>query len=162
MYMGITRPNQLNIFDIAAKLDVYVEYWDRGSVALDSGDETTIFLDENLSPQSQWLQFGHELCHSKRHAGDQTVLPLDFIKYQEWDAHSFSLHFCVPTFMLERLDLPYDIYKATRLVQKTFNVTAEVAVKRLKQLENRKQEEHALNAIKRKCTERDRILNLWY
>ncbi|WP_167360121.1 ImmA/IrrE family metallo-endopeptidase [Halobacillus dabanensis] len=156
------KPEHLAFEEIAKKLDIELEYWNRSSEAVINGNKGLILLNQSLSKKEQNFEFGHELAHVLMDCGQQYGMPDLFREYQEWKADSFALHFCVPTFMLEDLDIPHDIYKATRLVQKIFNVTTEVAIKRLKQLENKRQEEIILEEIRRKSTERDRILNLWY
>ncbi|WP_411810215.1 ImmA/IrrE family metallo-endopeptidase [Bacillus altitudinis] len=35
----------------------------------------TIIIDNRLSPQEQWQNFGHELCHALRHEGNQLIMP---------------------------------------------------------------------------------------
>ncbi|WP_406945717.1 ImmA/IrrE family metallo-endopeptidase [Halobacillus sp. SY10] len=158
----VSKPDQLDIELIARNLDIDLEYWEKPSEAMVIEKKGYIFLNNALSKNEQKLDFGHELAHVLMDCGQQYGMPELFREYQEWKADAFAFHFCVPTFMLEEMDIPFDIYKATRLIQKTFKVTAEVAVKRLKQYENKRQEERYLIEMQRKCTERDRILNLWY
>ncbi|MFC7061651.1 ImmA/IrrE family metallo-endopeptidase [Halobacillus seohaensis] len=138
IYYGleIDHPDQLIIEEIARKLDIYVVYWDKDSQVINWDNEANIFLNRDLSTRSTWQQFAHELCHPKRHAGNQSVMPLEFIHYQEWDAHSFSLHFCIPTFMLLKMELPFNRRHAVKQVADTFNVTIPFASQRLYKYEN--------------------------
>ncbi|WP_149865378.1 ImmA/IrrE family metallo-endopeptidase [Bacillus zhangzhouensis] len=32
-------------------------------------------INTRLSPQEQWQDFGHELCHALRHEGNQLIMP---------------------------------------------------------------------------------------
>ncbi|MCT8138594.1 ImmA/IrrE family metallo-endopeptidase [Anaerobacillus sp. CMMVII] len=94
-----------------------------------------ININPKLTPQEQWEDFGHELCHALRQYGSQLSMPDDYIFYQEEKADNFALHFCVPTFMLERIDLPQYRTKAIEVIAETFHVTFEFAKKRLEKHE---------------------------
>ncbi|WP_281659094.1 ImmA/IrrE family metallo-endopeptidase [Halobacillus sp. Cin3] len=158
----ITTPDEININKIAHNLEIELNYWNNPSEALIVGNEKYIFLDKRASRKEQVFKFGHELSHVLMDCGQQYGMPELFREYQEWKADNFAYHLCVPTFMLENMDIPFNIYKATDLVCKNFNVTIEVAVKRLKQFETKKQEDYFQSIAKKNCTEKDRILNLWY
>ncbi|WP_371811524.1 hypothetical protein [Sporosarcina sp. Te-1] len=45
-----------------------------------------------------------------------------FIELLEWQADNFAMHFCVPTFMLDRILLPPDQKAAIHLIMETFKV----------------------------------------
>ncbi|MCI2256560.1 hypothetical protein L2D08_19675 [Domibacillus sp. PGB-M46] len=47
---------------------------------------------------------------------------LHFVQLQEWQAKTFTLHFCMPTFMLEKLDLLLDKRLAVNKAAELFNV----------------------------------------
>jgi Zn-dependent peptidase ImmA (M78 family) len=79
----------------------------------------------------QWQEFGHELCHLLRHAGNQHTLPSFFLRMREWQANSFALHFCIPTFLLEELDLTDDKQSAIEIIAQTFGVEYDFAEERL-------------------------------
>lgn len=158
----MTEPNQLGPELLAQALDIELNYWHKPSEAIIIDNERYIFLDKRATKKEQNFKFAHELSHILMHCGQQYGMPELFREYQEWKANSFALHLCVPTFMLEDMKLPHNIYKATEMVCKTFNVTIEVAVKRLKQYENKKQEELSLMELNRKSTEKDHVTNLWY
>ena len=53
--------------------------------------------------------------------------PSSFLEYQEWKASNFAYHACVPTFMLDRMDLPTNWRKAVWMIQETFHVDLEFA-----------------------------------
>ncbi|MCM3790319.1 ImmA/IrrE family metallo-endopeptidase [Domibacillus indicus] len=55
--------------------------------------------------EEKWQEFAQEVCHLLRHSGNQTVPPFPFVQLQEWQAGTFTLHLCMPTFMLEKLML---------------------------------------------------------
>ncbi len=54
-----------------------------------------------------------------------------FRQLQEYQANSFMYHFCVPTFMLEKISLPRMQSEAIKLIGDTFNVTYPFAAQRL-------------------------------
>lgn len=53
------------------------------------------------------------------------------VKGEEWQADLFALHFCIPTFMLQKLSLPSDSKRAIYKTSKKFGVTYEFAEKLL-------------------------------
>ncbi|MBD7944753.1 ImmA/IrrE family metallo-endopeptidase [Psychrobacillus sp. Sa2BUA9] len=127
--IGIYLPHQLDMESIAARLGTTLIYLPYGSMTVGNA----ILIDIRLSPTAQWQEFGHELCHVEWHDGNQRVLPSSFLEYQEWKASNFAYHACVPTFMLDRMNLPSSEVKAIFVVQETFNVDYEFAKKRLNQ-----------------------------
>ncbi|MGE7546065.1 ImmA/IrrE family metallo-endopeptidase [Sporosarcina newyorkensis] len=129
--IGVFHPIQLNKFHIADQLGVYLHLLEVRSRGLWDGELYYIFLNPNLSRQQRWQDFGHELCHGLRHAGNQKSMPSSFRKLQEWQADNFMYHFCVPTFMLKRLELPPDQRIAAALIAETFNVEFSFALERL-------------------------------
>ncbi|MCP3764054.1 ImmA/IrrE family metallo-endopeptidase [Domibacillus sp. A3M-37] len=66
-----------------------------------------------------------------RHTGNQTELPFPFVQLQEWQASTFALHFCIPTFMLQEIDLPFRKQWAIAEVAHTFGVEYQFAEERL-------------------------------
>lgn len=130
--LDIFRPDQIDLMHIAHKLDIWVheaELTSRGSVYKGM---KSIVLDSRISEQKKWEHFGHELCHVLWHAGSQVKwMPQSFRLFQETKANNFSLHFCVPTFMILDSGLPYTWNEATLFVMDTFNVTETFARKRL-------------------------------
>lgn len=112
--------------DVARRLDIWVYTFGGSSEAIYSAGRQYIFLNRHLTPQQQWQEFGHELCHILRHSGHQKKMNRSFVEYQEWQADYFALHFCVPTFMLDDIK-NINIYKITNL----FNIDYEFALKRL-------------------------------
>ena len=125
--IGITNPKQLDPKIIAPLLGINLIYLPCDS----TNTGNVIFLDSRLPKEEQWQEFGHELCHSTLHSGNQTKsIPL-FREYQEWKANSFALHFCIPTFMLNKITLPLDKEMAIIKIQLLFNVDYDFASRRL-------------------------------
>ncbi|OAH60915.1 hypothetical protein AWH49_14685 [Domibacillus aminovorans] len=50
---------------------------------------------------------------------------------QEWQANSFALHFCIPTFMLEKLELTDHKQAAIAIIAQTLSVEYGFAEERL-------------------------------
>lgn len=127
--LGIFHPHQLNLENIAYKLGFTIVYYPIMSLHV----REILIIDSRGTPQQRWQDFGHELCHALIHEGNQNVMPSNFRLYQEWKAENFSQHFCIPTFMLERIKFSSDEAKTIYLIQETFNVDYEFAKKRLNQ-----------------------------
>lgn len=82
--------------------------------------------------------FGHELCHVLKHAGNHFQMNKLFRELQEFQANQFMYHFCVPTFMLLQMELPQWRSQALATIAAVFRVTKEFADKRLDMFERRK------------------------
>lgn len=129
--LSIEEPDQLNMYVIADQLNVGVYLTSNTSEAFYWQDRYYVFVDRNLDSRQRWQDFSHELCHVLRHSGHQGHMPISFRELQEWQADNFMYHFCVPTFMLQKIHLPHDQFEAIRLISETFNVEYSFAVKRL-------------------------------
>lgn len=127
--IGIYQPCQLSIDNIYPQLNLSIYYIPYTSMAI-AGD---VFLDNRNNESIQWQDFGHELCHALWHAGDQAMIPFSMREYQEWKAENFAQHLCIPTFMLDRLNLPAYESDVTRMIMEVFGVTHSFAEKRLRQ-----------------------------
>src|SRR5690606_15109126 len=138
---NIIRPEQLTIENIASIIGLPVRYWSYSSESIFVRDKKMVFINENVSIQKQWQEFGHELCHILWHVGRQEHLRKDFYLLQEWQADAFSYHFCVPTFMLNQLK-GVTAYE----VMEIFNVEFDFAVRRLEIHKNNCIERIAENA----------------
>ena len=134
----------MDMIEIAANLNVWLHFTDMGSRSLARNNMYSIIIDRRLSPQEQWLDFGHELCHVLLHAGNQLNLPPLFVDMQEYKANNFMLHFCVPTFMLRNLKIPQ--LSPVSFISDAFNVPYWVASERLshykRQLMQAKRDNH--------------------
>lgn len=123
--IGINSPTQLDQFVIAASLGVEISY--RQSV-FRFGNEVIL---RNNSSRQQWMDFGHELGHVLLHSGSQLNMYPLYREYQEWRADLFALHFCIPTFMLEKMKLPHTRSETIGLIAHEFNVSHKFAETRL-------------------------------
>ena len=103
--ISIYHRRQLNPEEIAARFGIVVDYVDGTSKCVEHGQFSLNMLNQNLSLAAQWQEFAHELCHLFCHAGNQYTLPPFFLKMQKWQAKSFALHFCIPTFFARRTGL---------------------------------------------------------
>ncbi|WP_025027764.1 ImmA/IrrE family metallo-endopeptidase [Caldalkalibacillus mannanilyticus] len=135
--LGIHSPCQIDMYDIAEKLNIWIYFMDMGSKAIYRGEMKSMLIDQRLSPPEQWQDFGHELCHLIRQAGVQTYMPESILYFQETKADHFMYEFCVPSFMLIDCSLPDQRTAALQYVAETFNVTKKFAELRLKQIEKR-------------------------
>jgi Zn-dependent peptidase ImmA (M78 family) len=131
---GIYRPDQIDLKEIASKLNIWVHIAPFTSKAQRYRGLHSIVLDSRISEPEQWEDFGHELCHVLRHAGNQLNMPKSFKDFQEGKANNFALHFCVPTFMILDSGLPYSWNEALLFIMDTFNVTERFAQRRLERL----------------------------
>lgn len=137
--MKIDSPELLDMKAIAKELNIKLFYWEEKSQAILYDDMSAIFIDCRLSPEKQWQDFNHELCHVLIHAGDQIFMPPLFREYQEFKANNFMYHACVPTFMLEKLNLIDCTPRPINYVQQLFNVEYEFARIRLENYISKKQ-----------------------
>jgi len=127
--IDIFHPYQLEPEIITTRLGMSLVYIPYNS--MNAGN--TIFLDDRLTVPQQWQDFGHELCHALWHTGNQLNLPLPYKEYQEWKADNFAHHVCIPTFMLDRMNLNRNEHKNVWKIQEMFQVEREFAEKRLQQ-----------------------------
>ncbi|MFF2797078.1 ImmA/IrrE family metallo-endopeptidase [Lysinibacillus xylanilyticus] len=135
--MGIVSPNFLDYRKISIYIGIKVFYWSDNSQALFANEQPFIFLDETLSQQQQWQEFCHELAHVLLHTGDQYYMSPLFREYQERKANNFMYHACMPTFMLQDLQLCDCTPNTVLKLQELFNVEYEFALKRLTQYYNK-------------------------
>ena len=136
--MDIYEAEKLSLKLISRSLDIKLFYWEEKSQAILYDDMSAIFIDNRISPQLQWQDFCHEMCHVLIHSGDQINMPPLFREYQEFKANNFMYHACVPTFMLEELDLYDCTAHSINYVQQLFNVEYEFAKIRLENYINKK------------------------
>lgn len=120
--IGNYTAEQLHIPTIAYRLEVRLVYWKEASQALFLKDAQFIFLNSSLSPTAQWQDFCHELGHVLLHFGNQRFMNPVFRKYQERKANNIMYHACVPTFMLDSLNLKDSTIHTIHKIQVLFNV----------------------------------------
>lgn len=136
--MKIDSPELLDMKSIARQLEIKLFYWEEKSQAILYEDMSAIFIDCRSSPEMQWQDFMHELCHVLIHTGDQIYMSPLFREYQEFKANNFMYHACVPTFMLDNHNIYDNTLENARLIQELFHVEGKFAIKRLNQyLQNR-------------------------
>ncbi|RNC98295.1 ImmA/IrrE family metallo-endopeptidase [Lysinibacillus halotolerans] len=136
--MDINDPLQLNFKKVSSKLGIRVFYWNESSQALFLNNYSYIFLNNQLTEQAMWQDFCHELAHVLLHVGNQRQMPKSFREYQEAKANNFMYHACVPTFMLEQLEITDYTNESIKLIQTLFNVEKAFALHRLTQYLNKK------------------------
>jgi len=134
---GVDAVSRLNIDDVSSRLEVWVHYAKETSRALEFMGMRSILIDSRLGRQQQWEEFLHELCHVLRHAGNQTLMPRSFCEWQEAEANRFVLYAALPFSLLEQLKLPDRLSEAVEVVACKFDVTYELAYKRLEQIKRR-------------------------
>ncbi|MCK0470408.1 ImmA/IrrE family metallo-endopeptidase [Halalkalibacter sp. APA_J-10(15)] len=133
--LGINSPDNFNMDEIALILGISLHFQAFNSQLVTFRGKTSININSEQSPQEMWEDFGHELCHYLIQYGKQTHMAELFLKFQEYKADHFALHFCVPTFMLEQVELPAERNQAIALIAAKFNVTIPFAKKRLERYE---------------------------
>lgn len=139
LYMtnGINHPHQLTIDEIAPRLNIWVYYTDMASQHIDRKGLYTININRNTSPDEQWSDFLHELCHVLRHSGNQVTMPKLLLQWQEADCANFELYAALPFFMIKQMELPHIDREIIDLWTWEFRVTPELARKRLEQIRRR-------------------------
>lgn len=134
---NITSPERLNKYFIAERLNISIYLTSGKSEAFYWQGRYYIFINRELNRRKRWQDFGHELCHVLRHSGHQGKMPHSLRELQEWQADNFMYHFCVPTFMLQRIRLPPDRIAAAYLIAETFNVDFGFAEERLERYQRK-------------------------
>ncbi len=125
---GVTQPSHLGIQNIAPLVGLEVIIHPELSLFWND----TIVIREGTERQ-HWQRFGHEVCHFLRHCGDQRYMHELFIELQENQARNFAYHFCVPSFMLEEIDLPNNMAQSAGMIAKIFGVEYSFAERRIEQ-----------------------------
>ncbi|WP_242238012.1 ImmA/IrrE family metallo-endopeptidase [Bacillus cereus group sp. BfR-BA-01316] len=131
--LSILVPEQIDMMEIAKKLNIWLYFAPFGSHAMEKNQIANLIIDNRLSQAEQWEDFGHELCHLLLHSGNQLLMHKMFLDYQETKARNFALQFCVPTFMLRNLP---PLQLKTYIIAEKFNVTLQFAERRLLHYEN--------------------------
>lgn len=124
--LSINNPYDLDIDYIAEKLRVRVYYGDF-SFKYDNN-----IIIKKSTKQREWQKFGHEIAHFLRHVGSHLAMNYLFRDLQEYQAKHFSYHFCVPTFMLQKLkEVSVDV------IMNLFNVEEGFAARRLEMYQSK-------------------------
>lgn len=123
--IGITSPTDLDMLLIANRLGAEIVYR-RNAFSFDN-EIVLVRGDE----RQEWMDFGHEICHYLRHSGSQLRMNPLFIELQEWQANNFAYHFCIPTFMLQEIEILRYKNEAIQSIVDTFSVDYDFAIRRL-------------------------------
>ncbi|AOV07905.1 ImmA/IrrE family metallo-endopeptidase [Sporosarcina ureilytica] len=126
--LNIHNPNELTPNSIAESLNIGIYPVITSSQALQFEGRYYIFLNNSLTASERFEMFVHELGHILMHTGNQQHMKEDYRTYQEWKANLFALHFCVPTFMLQKLPA---YHLNDHKISDLFGVTSDFACKRL-------------------------------
>lgn len=126
--IDVTDVLHLDFELIAARLGFSVMYIQGISKYI--GSIKTFCIKKSLSPEEQWQDFGHELCHALWHAGSQLNMPIDWRLFQEWQAKSFAYEACIPRFLLEKELAKNPFTDPVVLIAEQFGVTSAFAEKR--------------------------------
>jgi len=135
--IGIKEPNQLTITELAARLNIWVYYLEIGSQVIERNGMFSMNIDSRQSPERQWEDFLHELCHVLRHAGNQMQMPAAYTQMQELEANNFQLYAAIPYSMLRKLELPRQQNEIIDLLTQEFKVTPDLARRRLEGIQRR-------------------------
>ncbi|MGI2329701.1 ImmA/IrrE family metallo-endopeptidase [Planococcus sp. YIM B11945] len=127
--LSIYHPHQLNTETVSSRLGLVLHYLPYDAMYI-AGH---IFLDSRKPDNQRWQEFGHELCHHLWHEGDQALMSVMMREWQEWKAINFAYNLCVPSFMLEGMDLPAYEREAVWVIMEKFGVERVFAEKRLEQ-----------------------------
>ncbi|HAA4850096.1 TPA_asm: hypothetical protein GEU60_00390 [Listeria monocytogenes] len=90
-----------------------------------------IVLNDTKTQQEQLYDFAHELGHFFLHEGNQFKSRQVYIDYQEKQADNFAQRFLIPLHALDVLDYTKSRMEILYDVEQTFNVSIELAQKRL-------------------------------
>lgn len=130
--INIYRPYQLTINGIIQHLNLSVIYWKFASEITFYDNTYKVFINESLSAQQQWQDFGHEMYHYCHDHFVYDRLHESYADYGESKADYFAYHFCVPTFMLMQLE-EVSVY----VIANKFNVEYDFALRRLEMYQNK-------------------------
>lgn len=120
--LNMFTPEEIDMEQIAVAFQIWIHYERKGSGMFCINGLYSMVLDSRTSRQQQWEDFVHELGHVIKHCGNQFNMNRMFRQLQEYQANSFMYHFCVPTFMLEKISLPRMQSEAIKLIGDIFNV----------------------------------------
>lgn len=134
---GITSPLDLNIKNLARKLDIWIYYHENSSQALEYNGMWSVILDSRMAQQEQWEDFLHEVGHILRHYGNQSIMPETLVQLQEDQVKHFQLYATMPYYLIREMELPSYEQDVINLLSSRFNVTLKLAKIRLEQIKRR-------------------------
>lgn len=124
--MNINEPRLLSCELVIDYLDMKLKYWPHSSTIAAHDNRYIVFINESITMQQQWQEFGHEMYHYFYDNTSYDLLKVTYAEYGETKADYFAYHFCVPTFMLQNIK-GVDVYDVMYL----FNVEFDFALRRL-------------------------------
>ncbi|WP_407969038.1 ImmA/IrrE family metallo-endopeptidase [Bacillus altitudinis] len=135
--LNMFTPESIDMERIAVALKIWLHFERRPSIVFCVNGSYSMVIDKRLNKKQQWEEFGHELCHVIKHYGNQFDMHKLFRELQEFQAKQFMYHFCVPTFMLQKMRLPPLQSEAIKFIGDAFNVTYSFAARRLEIFERK-------------------------
>src|SRR5690625_3971214 len=123
--INVNEPLLLSIEIVIEHLNMKLIYWQFSSAISCRNNMYNVFINDNLTMQQQWQEFGHEMSHYFNDRINRRVVNNIFVDYCEVKADYFAYHFCVPTFMLQKIK-GVDVYDVMSL----FNVEFDFALRR--------------------------------
>lgn len=142
---NIGNLENIDIDYVSEKLNIKTYYYHNKCQAVFYKGKYKVFLNKYLTPQQQWQNFAHELGHIFQHVNDQVDDTYNFRLLEELEADNFAHHFCIPTFLLNQIRLPYTRCEAIAVIATTFNVEHEFASIRLTKWMNKLESHFLLN-----------------
>lgn len=130
--LNVAETSLCTIATITERLNMKKLYWSHSSTIATHNDRYIVFINESINVQQQWQEFGHEMSHYFFDECRYDKLINSYAAYGETKADYFAYHFCVPTFMLQKLK-GVDVYKIMNL----FNVEYDFAMRRLEMYESK-------------------------
>lgn len=129
LHLGDMKP--LNIKAVARHFEIALIYKSAESKAISILNRKAIFIDERKDSFQQREDFCHELCHILKHTGVQNNTHYLFKQMQENQANAFMYHFAVPSFILNKIDIPNSLYEGVPFISRNFGVSYDFAHHRL-------------------------------
>lgn len=130
--INIIDPLLLSVEIVSEYLNMKLYYWKHSSAIATYNNQYIIFLNNQLSMQQQWQEFGHEMYHYFYDETKYDLLNENYAEYGESKADYFAYHFCIPTFMLHQFK-EVSVYDVMEL----FNVEYDFAFRRLEMYESK-------------------------
>src|SRR5690625_3175389 len=130
--INLMIPSVISISNVTDILNINLIHWSNTSAMTYYNKQYFMFINEFLTPQQQWQEFGHEVCHYFNDRINRKNVNNSFVDYCETKADYFAYHFCVPTFMLQKMKR-IDVYDVMQL----FNVEFDFALRRLEMYHNK-------------------------
>ena len=99
--LNIENPHDLTISNLSSLFRIKVEYIEGESECYYNDKCAYMFLDIRQSAEEIRSDFFHEMSHFTQHCGDQRIMPLEFERLQERQAHWVALYLSMPRYIFE-------------------------------------------------------------